>query len=172
MQKFYQAHNSSYTGDMSADQDRKLSLPLWATRIAFAAVFIVNLQCAISFITFPENFLAAYDLSGAPVGGVAAIQGFGIVFLMWNATYPAYIAKPLRFSVLGIIVLVQQAIGVVGETALLLSLPVHQTLLEQSIERFAIFDALGFVLMLAAFLWLTHAKRRNRALDLANAAGD
>lgn len=55
--------------------------------------------------------------------GAAAVQGLGIAFLMWNATYPAVIASPLRFRAVAVIVLVQQAIGLAGESWLRFGCP-------------------------------------------------
>ena len=124
----------------------------WATtlvRVAFALVFAVNVQCALSFIVDPQGFAGAYELSG--VAGEAAVRGLGVAFLMWNATYPAFIAAPHRFRVLGWVVIAQQAIGLVGETAILASLPAGHEVLVGSIGRFIAFDAAGLVVMLAAF---------------------
>ena len=117
----------------------------WLVRVAFAAVFAVNVQCAVQFVLWPGAFSAAYELSG--VAGEAAVRGIGITFLMWNATYPAVIANPERFRALGWVVLVQQAIGLVGETCLLLTLPAGHDLLASSVLRFVAFDGAGLVLM-------------------------
>ena len=133
---------------------------IWATRIAFALVFIVNVQCALSFALWPGNFVEAYELSDAGVAGEAAICGIGIAFLMWNVTYPPFIAKPARFSVLGWIILAQQAVGFVGESALLFTLPAGHELLASSLTRFIAFDSAGLVIMAATFIWLLIAARR------------
>ncbi len=129
-------------------------------RIVYAIVFIVNIQCAISFILWPDSFAPTYELSGVP--GATAVQGMGIVFLMWNATYPAVIISPRRFRSLAIVVLVQQAIGLVGESWILASLPVQYSTLIAGITRFVIFDAIGLVLMLAAFIWFCIACRKQK----------
>ena len=124
----------------------------WAVRIAFALVFAVNVQCALQFALTPGDFAGAYELSG--VAGEAAVRGLGIAFLMWNATYPAFILAPRRFPVLGWVIIAQQAIGLVGETALLLTLPAGHDLLAASVTRFIAFDAAGLVIMLAALVAL------------------
>ena len=124
---------------------------IWAVRLAFSLVFVVNMQCALGFVFAPESFAGAYELSGAP--GMAAVQGMGVAFIMWNVTYPAFIANPRRFSVLGWVILAQQAIGLVGETALLLSLPAGHETLAASIVRFIAFDAGGLVIMAVSFGW-------------------
>lgn len=131
---------------------------LWALRIAFAIVFIINVQCALSFVIWPASFTAAYELEG--VAGNAAVQGIGIAFLMWNATYPAFIAQPQRFNVLGWVIIAQQIVGLIGETALFMSLPVGHEILASSVMRFIVFDAAGLVIMAATWaIWLA-ARRR------------
>lgn len=51
-----------------------------ATRIVVAAVFLINVQCALSFALQPASFAGAYELSG--VSGNVAVQGIGVAFLM------------------------------------------------------------------------------------------
>ena len=131
---------------------------VWAVRIAYAAVFVLNVTCALQFIFLTPSFAAAYELSGVP--GHTAMRGLGIAFLMWNCTYPAVIASPRRFRQLGAVVLVQQLVGLVGETALLLALPAGHDLLASSILRFIAFDGGGLVVMAAAFAWLLVSARR------------
>lgn len=131
---------------------------VWGVRVAFALVFAINVQCAVSFVLWPDAFAPAYELSGA--AGAAAVQGLGIAFLMWNATYPAVIANPVRFRALAVVVLVQQAIGLVGESWLRWGLPAGHAALSASIERFILFDGAGLVLMAAAFAWLAWTERR------------
>ena len=131
---------------------------LWALRIAFAIVFIINVQCALSFVIWPASYAAAYELEG--VAGNAAVQGIGIAFLMWNATYPAFIAQPQRFSVLGWVIIAQQIIGLIGETGLFISLPAGHEVLASSVMRFIVFDAAGLVVMFITWaIWLA-ARRR------------
>ncbi len=82
------------------------------------------------------------------------MRGMGVAFLMWNATYPAFIVRPYRFKPLGAVVLVQQAIGFLGEAFILLSLPGQEfELLSASILRFMAFDGAGLALMAVAY-WL------------------
>lgn len=130
----------------------------WFARIAFAAVFAVNVQCALSFALSPGDFAAAYELGGE--AGDAAVRGIGIAFLMWNATYPAFIAAPRRFPVLGWVILAQQAIGLIGESLLLCGLPAGHDVLAASITRFVAFDAAGLALMGIAFACLLRSMRR------------
>lgn len=133
----------------------RLSRAVWACRIAFAAVFAVNVQCALGFVFAPDSFAGAYELSGVP--GLVAVQGMGVAFLMWNATYPAFIVQPRRFKPLGAVILAQQAVGLLGETAILAGLDAAHAVLAQSIARFIAFDAFGLVVMACAFALLLRA---------------
>ena len=135
----------------------------WFVRIAFAAVFVINVQCALQFTLAPAQSASAYELGG--VAGEAAVRGIGIAFLMWNATYPAFIVAPRRFKVLGWVILAQQAIGLVGETALFLGLPGGHDVLAASVLRFIAFDGAGLVLMAAAFACLLVVGRKDRLGD-------
>ncbi|MEG0374781.1 MAG: hypothetical protein RR672_04035 [Raoultibacter sp.] len=107
---------------------------LWFARCALFFVFIVNVQCAIQFVIWPDAFVSSYELSGIP--GSIAIQGLGVAFLMWNTTYPIAIAHPEKFRVVYGIVLAQQVIGLVGETAILVGMPSGHEILTSSILRF------------------------------------
>ena len=131
----------------------------WFARVAFAAVFVVNVHCALSFALYPGDFASAYELNG--VAGDAAVRGIGIAFLMWNATYPAFIVAPKRFTVLGWVILAQQAIGLVGESLLLFGLPSGHDVLAASVVRFIAFDGAGLVLMGIAFACMLIVDKRN-----------
>ena len=131
----------------SSSNQRAVRACTWIARIGFAIVFIVNVQCALSFVFEPSAFVGAYELSGVP--GNVAIQGMGVVFLMWNVPYAVYIAHPVRFHAMGWVAIVQQTIGLVGESLILAGIPAGHTLLSESILRFIAFDALGLVIMMA-----------------------
>ena len=124
-------------------------------RILVAAVLAMNVMCAIQFIAWPSSFAPAYSLEGA--GALAAVQGFGVCFLMWNATYPPVIANPAKRRTLFSVVIAQQAIGLAGETLILVGID-PTAAVHASIIRFMAFDAAGLVLLVAAFL-LTRAQR-------------
>lgn len=145
------------TADVSCSTPKRDAAAI-AARLAVAIVFALNVQCALQFVLAPGSFAAAYELSG--VAGEAAVRGLGVAFLMWNVTYPAVIANPRRFRSLYIVVLVQQVIGLLGETSILLSLPTGHDVLAASILRFIAFDATGLALMAAAFAWLAATRRR------------
>jgi len=121
----------------------------WVARVAVGAVFVLNVQCALQFILCPERYSGGFELSGVP--GATAIRGLGIAFLMWNATYPLVIRDPHTHRALFAVVLVQQLIGLVGETWLLLTLPAGHDALAASIARFAAYDGAGLLVMAAAF---------------------
>lgn len=128
-------------------------------RLAVGAVFAVNVWCALVFIFEPQQFVAGFELQD--VAGVVMVQGMGILFLMWNATYPPVLFDPRKYIALFAVLLVQQLIGVVGETWLWRSLPPGHANLAASGARFIIFDAAGLVAMSAAFV-LLHWQGRAR----------
>lgn len=139
--------------------DERITVAVWACRVCFALVFIVNIQCALSYVVMPESFTGGFQLSGIP--GVVAVQGIGVAFLTWNATYPVFIVSPLRFKTLGIVVVIQQIIGLVGESVILLDLPsMGYAQLAESISRFILFDALGLVIMAASLAFLFFVLKR------------
>lgn len=143
----------------AAPGGRAARVARWACRICFSIVFAWNVQCALSFVVAPGAFAPAYQLSG--VEGEVAIRGLGVAFLMWNATYPAFIVNPARFKALGAVALVQQVIGLAGELLIASSVPdVGFATLHASIMRFVAFDAAGLALMVASFMFLLVAERR------------
>ncbi len=129
-------------------------------RVFVALVFASNVLCALQFLFFPYDFTDAYELQGptAPY----SLQALGIVFLMWNATYPPVIARPDRYRVLFVVVLVQQAIGLLGETLLLLQMDPALGVLMASTIRFIAFDAVGLAILSCAFLLTRNADERLR----------
>lgn len=142
-----------------SSEGRSARASAWVVRIAYSAVFVLNVTCALQFIFAPASFAGAYQLSGA--AGEAAVRGIGVTFLMWNATYPLFVARPCRHMALGAVVLVQQAIGCAGETAILLTLPpAGFDVLASSMLRFIAFDAAGLVAMGATYAWLAVTCRR------------
>jgi len=123
---------------------------VWFARAAVGAVFVVNVWCALAFILDPASYVAGFELAGVP--GTVVVQSFGILFLMWNATFPPVIWDPSKHRTLFGVVLAQQAIGVIGEIALWSTLPTgHDTLLATGL-RFLRFDAVGLAAMAVAFL--------------------
>lgn len=123
---------------------------IWAARLLIAAVFFVNVQCALQFLIWPGAYTAAYELTGPSAETI--VQSFGICFLMWNATYPPAIAQPGRHRVLLGVIIAQQVIGLVGESLLYVNLDPSLVVLGSSIMRFIAFDAAGLICLICAFL--------------------
>ena len=133
----------------------------WLCRICFTIVFVVNVQCALGYVVSPSDFAGGFQLSG--VEGNVAVQGIGIAFLMWNATYPLFIVSPQRFRILGFVILAQQIIGLIGESAIYFNLPVGFAQLSQSISRFITFDAFGLIIMTVSFTIFFILMKRDHA---------
>ncbi len=132
----------------------------WFARLAVATVFALNVSCALLFILRPQDYAAGFEVGG--VAGEALVRGYGILFLMWNATYPLVIVQPQRQKTLFGVVLAQQAIGVVGESGMWLALPAGHAALSATGLRFILFDGGGLILMAAAYLFLRVAMNERR----------
>lgn len=129
-----------------------------AVRAAYALVFIVNVRCAWGYIVDTSAYLPSFDASGEVA--VVVLRGLGVAFLMWNATYPAVVWDPVRFRALGVVVLVQQVIGLVGESWIYGGIPAAYPALRETIRAFITFDGFGLAVMLLSMLWLGVALRR------------
>jgi len=125
---------------------------LWLGRILILCVLVMNVQCAVVFILTPALFAPGFELQG-PVGE-AMVRGMGVLFLMWNVPYAVAAWQPQKQRVSMIEALLMQAIGVVGETAIFLALPLEHAVVRASVLRFVIFDSGGLVFLLAA-AWIT-----------------
>ena len=120
-------------------------------RLMIFLVLAMNLQCAFAYIFNPLPYVAPFELGGEP--GRAAVIGIGILFVMWQVPYLFALVHPLRNHRSLIEAVLMQAIGLVGETLLLRSIPAAQTVLRASILRFALFDAGGLLLLIIATAW-------------------
>lgn len=139
---------------------------IWIARVALGLVFFVNIQCALAFILQPQRYTGGFEVSGVP--GEVIVQSFGILFLMWNATYPLVILSPhTRRSLFGVI-LAQQFIGLLGETWLLFKLPAGHPALYTTGLRFIIFDGLGLLIMGTSFLYLNFSLRAHPKPGIVN----
>lgn len=130
----------------------KPSVATWIARVCFGLVFVINVQCAVSFVVNPAGFAGGFGLSGE--AGNVAVAGMGVAFLMWNATYPLFIWQPRRWPVLGGVIIAQQVIGLVGESLIYSQLGPLAAVAGTAILRFIAFDAAGLVLMAASLLLL------------------
>lgn len=122
---------------------------LWFVRLVVGIVFFFNVTCALAFIARPGDYAPSFEVSGLP--GEILVRGMGILFLMWNATYPPVLARPDRQRVLFAVILAQQAIGVIGETVMWVTLPPGHPALWSTGLRFIFFDSAGLVGMGLAF---------------------
>jgi hypothetical protein len=129
----------------------KPSTSLLLARLAILLVFLWNVQCAIAFLFWPQRFAASFELSGTP--GEAALRGVGVLFLMWNVPYAVALWHPLRYRISLYEATSMQAIGLLGESLIWLSLPAAHEALQASLLRFIAFDGAGLVLLLLA-VWL------------------
>jgi len=121
---------------------------VWAARVAVGLVLVSNLSAAIPYLLHPDRYAAAFELTG--VAGAAMVRGLGILFVMWSAAYLPLIAHPDRHRVLFGVIVVQQVVGLVGETWILASLLPGHAALTASGLRFIAFDGAGLVLLLLA----------------------
>jgi hypothetical protein len=120
------------------------------SRLLIGLVTAWNLQAAFAFIFAPSGFVRAYELSGVP--GEAAIRGFGLLFLMWNIPYLFALKDPVRNRLTLTLSLLMQLTGLIGETYIYFTLPAGYAMLESSILRFIVFDGVGLVLLVIAWI--------------------
>jgi hypothetical protein len=132
----------------------------WFARLAVGFVFALNVSCAFAFIFQPDLYSSGFELTGLP--GRVMVQALGIAFLMWNVTYPPVVFRPQSQQTLFAVILIQQVIGLSGETCLWLNLPNEHPALAMTGLRFIIFDGLGLVLMGIAFAWLRYETQSSR----------
>jgi hypothetical protein len=149
-----------HRNDVSEGKD---SLLVWLVRIVIAIVFLANISAAVAFILQPSRYAPGFEVEGIP--GRAIVQGIGILFLMWNVTYPLVIMNPIRYMTIFAIILAQQTIGVVGESWIYLTLPVGHAALRQTGLRFILFDGGGLLAMLLMYLWLWRTIRAEQELS-------
>src|SRR5512136_214589 len=126
----------------------KPSTFLLLARLAIALVFLWNIQCAFAFLFWPGRFTAGFELSGTP--GEAALRGVGVLFLMWNIPYAVALWHPMRYRISLYEACAMQALGLLGETLIWLSLQPGQAVLRASLLRFILFDSAGLALLLLA----------------------
>ncbi len=135
-------------------------LPFWIARLIVGVVFFFNVTCALEFIVRPGAYAPSFELEGLP--GEVMVRGIGVLFLMWNATYPPVLVRPDRERTLFAVVLAQQAIGVLGETAMWRSLPPGHPALWETGLRFILFDGAGLVGMALAYGLTARVTPRSR----------
>ena len=129
---------------------------IWIARFLIGLVLFINVQSAVVFFANPAGFAPAYELSGTP--GVAAIRGFAVLFLMWNVPYAVAFVNPQKYRVSLYEAIAMQAIGLIGESIILMGLPEEHAILNASILRFILFDGMGLMALILAAR-VTHALR-------------
>ena len=129
----------------------KVAFRFWIARLLVAAVVVWNLQCALVFMLNPGAFAPGFELSGLP--GAAAVRGFAVLFVMWNIPYLVALWDPLRHRLSLWEALAMQSVGVLGESLILLSIPLAHSSLHASLLRFITFDAAGVLLLVGAVLF-------------------
>jgi len=128
---------------------------LWASRVFIFIVLFLNLQASILFWIFPTRYSQSFALDG--VIGQTVIRALAILFLMWNVPYVFAAIHPIRYKISLVEAIFMQAVGLIGETMIFLQLPESLIVLRQSIQRFILFDGLGFSLLTFAFV-LVHTR--------------
>ena len=78
------------------------------------------------------------------------LRGLGVLFLMWNVPYAVALWNPIRFRLALWMAITMQAIGLVGEILIAISLPVEHIGIRSAISRFVVFDAAGLLMLSAA----------------------
>ena len=119
-------------------------------RLLLALVLISNLYAAAGFLFTPQQFIASYELAGAP--GEAAVAGMGLLFLMWQVPYVVALIDPLGHKISLVEAVIMQSLGVIGETFILLRIPAQHVVLKSGIARFIVFDLAGLALLVIAWL--------------------
>ena len=124
--------------------------------ILVGLVFLANIQCAFAFLFNPSHYLVGFGLEGAV--GEQTVRALGLLFIMWNVPYAFALGNPIRHRISLIEAVIMQAIGLIGETGILLIGGPYPYPIETTLSRFILFDGIGLVFLLIA-LWLTRKKQ-------------
>ena len=125
-------------------------------RILIGLVFLVNIQCAGLFIFDPSSYTIGFGLEGA--AGEQTVRAFGLLFVMWNVPYAFALANPIKHRISLIESVSMQAIGLIGETSILLVGGPYPSPIESTLKRFILFDGVGLVFLLIA-VWFAGKKK-------------
>lgn len=118
-------------------------------------VLVINLNCALVFILQADLYAPAFELTGLP--GQTAIRSVGILFVMWNIPYIFALIDPRVHRASLLSAWLMQLTGVVGESWLFLTIP-ELPVARVSILRFVIFDAVGLLFLVAAYVLVLSGK--------------
>jgi hypothetical protein len=125
-------------------------------RILIGIVTFLNLQSAAVLLIWPARFTTAFELQGT--AGAIMVRSIGLLFLMWNIPYLFAFTNPLKHRVSLYEAIIMQAIGLTGESLMLIYLPEIHTNLAETAVRFIWFDGFGLMGLLFA-LFLTQKKQ-------------
>ena len=128
------------------------------SRLLIGLVLFINLQCAFTYLLWPERYAPGFELTGDI--GNAVIRSLGVLFLMWNVPYIIALWDPIRYRVALHAAIIMQTIGLLGESWIYLNLPDVHEIARSSIMRFIIFDGLGLAALLAAAI-LVHPLKQD-----------
>ena len=127
----------------------------WLARSIILLVLLSNLSAALPFLWQPARYAPAFELEG--VVGKTLVRSIGLLFLMWIVPYLPAAWNPVEQRSCLLVILVQQMIGLVGESWLWWQLPPGHAALRATGTRFILFDAVGLLLLLIA--WYVSARR-------------
>ena len=119
----------------------------WIIRLLVLAVFLSNLSAALPFLLAPGHFAPSFELEGEV--GAVMVRSVGLLFLMWIVPYVPVILSPRRARPCLWVILVQQLLGLGGETWMWLMTEGHATLRATG-ARFILFDSAGLALLIVA----------------------
>lgn len=136
-------------------QPQAKSTAAWIIRLLVALVLAVNLSAAVPFVLRPARYAPGFELAG--VAGEVLVRSIGLLFVMWVVPYLPAIWNPARHRVCLPVIVAQQLIGLTGELWMWWALPAGHAALRATGQRFILFDAVGLVLLSAAW-WI--ARRR------------
>ena len=125
-------------------------------RILVGLVFLINIQCALVFLLNPSPYMVGFGLEGA--AGEQTVRALGLLFMMWNVPYAFALANPVKHRISLIEAVIMQAIGLIGETSILLVGGPYPSPIESTLKRFILFDGIGLVFLLIA-LWFGRVKK-------------
>ncbi len=121
----------------------------WA-RLWIGGVLFFNVQCALAFLIQPQAYAGAFELQGT--AGDVMVRSMGILFLMWNVPYVFALLHPVSHRLSLWQAWGMQAIGLLGETILLASLPEGHAALRATATRFIWFDGVGLLALTGALM--------------------
>ena len=100
--------------------------------------------------------MVGFGLEGT--AGEQIVRALGLLFIMWNVPYAFALANPKKHRISLIEAVIMQAIGLIGETSILLVGGPYPSPIESTLKRFILFDGIGLVFLLIA-LWFGRVKK-------------